>query len=176
MVADSKMEVIHMRDILLENGADRILTTMSADETLEFGRRLGTLLRPGDTVALVGDLGAGKTWLAKGIAFGLQVPEHEYVNSPAFDLVHEYQGRLPVYHMDFYRLDQLSTDDYLWLQEYLDRAGVCIIEWADKFIDQLTNSYLKVELSQRDAAEERELRITDVGGGHDHLIKGLGEQ
>ena len=161
-----------MNDIVLENGTELVLKTTSAEETLEFGRRLGALLRSGDIVALVGDLGTGKTWLAKGIAFGLQVPEHEYVNSPAFDLVHEYQGRLSVYHMDFYRLDHLSTEDYLWIQEYLDRSGVCIIEWADKFIDQLTKGYLKLELSLGDSDDEREIQITGVGRGHDHLIKG----
>ena len=165
-----------MNDIVLENGTELVLKTTSAEETLEFGRRLGALLRSGDIVALVGDLGTGKTWLAKGIAFGLQVPEHEYVNSPAFDLVHEYQGRLSVYHMDFYRLDHLSTEDYLWIQEYLDRSGVCIIEWADKFIDQLTKGYLKLELSLGDSDDEREIQITGVGRGHDHLIKGLGER
>ena len=165
-----------MNDIVFENGTELVLKTTSAEETLEFGRRLGALLRSEDIVALVGDLGTGKTWLAKGIAFGLQVPEHEYVNSPAFDLVHEYQGRLSVYHMDFYLLDHLSTEDYLWIQEYLDRSGVCIIEWADKFIDQLTKSYLKLELSLGDSDDEREIQITSVGRGHDHLIKGLGER
>src|SRR5438477_679785 len=165
-----------MNDIVLENGTELVLKTTSAEETLEFGRRLGALLKSGDIVALVGDLGTGKTWLAKGIAFGLQVPEHEYVNSPAFDLVHEYQGRLPVYHMDFYRLDQLSNEDYLWIEEYLDRQGVCVIEWADKFIDQLTKDYLKVELRETYNEDEREIRITDIGGRYKRVIEGLKQQ
>jgi tRNA threonylcarbamoyladenosine biosynthesis protein TsaE len=162
-----------MTGIVLKDGAELVLKTKSAEETLEYGRRLGTLLRSGDIVALVGDLGTGKTWFAKGIAFGLKVPEHEYVNSPAFDLVHEYQGQLPVYHMDFYRLDHLSNDDYSWIAEYLDRPGVCIIEWADKFIDQLTDSYLKVELRQGEHNEERELKMSSVGGKFDFVIKAL---
>jgi tRNA threonylcarbamoyladenosine biosynthesis protein TsaE len=169
----SKTEILNMTDIVVKNGAELVLKTTSAEETLEYGRKLGALLRPGDIVALVGDLGTGKTWLAKGIAFGLDVPDHEYVNSPAFDLVHEYQGRLPVFHMDFYRLDHLANEDYSWIREYLDRSGVCIIEWADKFIDQLTDAYLKVELSQGDGNEERELIISNVGGRFDFLIKAL---
>lgn len=162
-----------MSEKALENAADLILITTSAEETLEFGRRLGALLRPGDTVALVGDLGTGKTWLAKGIAFGLEVPDHEYVNSPAFDLVHEYQGRLPVYHMDFYRLDRLSTEDYMWIREYLDRNGVCVIEWADKFIDQVTNAFLRIEMCLLDGADARQIRITGVGGQYEDVIEGL---
>jgi len=150
------------------------LVTSSADETFDFGHKLGSLLKAGDVVALIGDFGTGKTWLAKGIAAGLKVPNHEYVNSPAFDLIHEYLGELHVYHMDFYRIDKLSIEDYSWLEEYLYGEGVCIIEWADKFIDHLIDKYLKVELFHTEDFEKRELRITAVGDDRYYeIIEGL---
>lgn len=158
------------------NTSELVVKTNSAEETLDFGRDLGGLLKSRDVVALIGDLGTGKTWLAKGIAFGLEVPEHEYVNSPAFDLVHEYQGRLTVHHMDFYRLDTLSPEDHLWLEEYLDSGGVCIIEWADKFIDDLTKNYLRVELRLVNGEDEREIHITEVGEVDKDIIERLKNQ
>lgn len=151
--------------------ADFVVKTRGVQETLDFGRKLGRILKSGDVVALVGGLGAGKTWLAKGIAFELGVPEYE-VSSPAFDLVHEYLGDLPVYHMDFYRLDELPPEDYLWLEEYLNSEGVCIIEWADRFIDQLAENHLRVELFVN-GEDEREIRITAVGEGYRKITEGL---
>jgi tRNA threonylcarbamoyladenosine biosynthesis protein TsaE len=148
-----------------------IFHTQSVDETQALGRKLGALLRPGDIVALVGDLGAGKTWLSKGIAAGLGVQQE--VDSPAFDIIHEYQGRLPLYHMDFYRLDALSHIDEQWLDEYLVGRGVCLLEWADKFIARLADSYLRVELRQGQAPDTRELAISAVGQGYAPILEGL---
>lgn len=104
----------------------------SAEETFELGRRLAARLRRGDVVALVGDLGAGKTRLVKGIAAGLGV-EGE-TSSPTFSLIHEYQGGLlPLYHIDLYRLE--SDDEVLriGIDDYLHGEGVTVVEWADKF-------------------------------------------
>ena len=81
-----------------------VITSKSIDETLELGRKLGQNIMPGTLVSLVGNLGAGKTHLIKGIAEGLEVPDVEDVTSPTFTLIKEYQGRLPIYHMDLYRL------------------------------------------------------------------------
>lgn len=147
--------------------------TRSAEETLEFGKKLGTLLGPGDIVALVGDLGAGKTWLSKGIAQSLGVPDHEYVNSPAFDLIHEYPGRCPVYHIDFYRMEGLSDDDLPWLDEYFHGEGVTIVEWADKFIDRIADSFLRIDMSHTDTENTRKLKVSDTGGEHAGIIKRL---
>lgn len=159
------------RDSNFNDDLHVVVTTNSVDETLELGRKLGGLLSAGQIVALVGDLGAGKTWLSKGIAFGLGVPEHEYVNSPAFDLVHEYVGRLRVYHMDFYRIDTLSSGDYLWLEEYLEGDGVCIIEWADKFIDELSNEYLRIDLHLGVIENQRQMHITAHGGQYEEVLR-----
>jgi len=159
-----------------ENLSHVSFKTENFAQTVDLGRKIGLLLRPGDVIVLVGDLAAGKTQLAKGIAFGLSVPDHEYVNSPAYDLIHEYRGRLPVYHMDFYRLEILAADDLLWMEEYLNGEGVCLIEWGDKFIEQLSQNYLKVQLCLLNQENEREINITAIGIGYDDIIAGLKQQ
>ena len=96
------------------------------------GRALGSTLRRGDVLGLCGDLGAGKTHFVKGLAAALGADAD--VTSPTFTLIHEYiGGRLPLYHFDFYRLDDEDDALKIGLDEYLDGDGVCVIEWADKF-------------------------------------------
>jgi tRNA threonylcarbamoyladenosine biosynthesis protein TsaE len=112
------------------------ITSHSPAETFAFAEQIAATLRPGDVLALCGDLGAGKTHFVKGLAAGLGVASS--VTSPTFTLIHEYPGgRLPLYHLDFYRLD--TDDDALRIgfEEYLDAGGVLAIEWADKFPDLL---------------------------------------
>jgi tRNA threonylcarbamoyladenosine biosynthesis protein TsaE len=104
--------------------------------TLEWGRQLAEKLQAGDVVALVGGLGAGKTHVAKGIVQGLGSMED--VTSPTFTLVHEYRaGRLPVYHLDFYRMESAAEVLALGWDERLDERGVLLVEWADLFPDLL---------------------------------------
>jgi len=104
----------------------------SAEETIACGHTLAATLRRGDVLALCGDLGAGKTHFVKGLASGLGTSTP--VTSPTFTLIHEYPGgRLPLYHFDFYRLDDEDEALKIGLDEYLDGDGVCVIEWADKF-------------------------------------------
>ena len=104
----------------------------SADETIALGRTVAATLRRGDVLALCGDLGAGKTHFVKGLAAGLGATAS--VTSPTFTLIHEYPGgRLPLYHFDFYRLDDEDEALKIGLDEYLDGDGACVIEWADKF-------------------------------------------
>jgi tRNA threonylcarbamoyladenosine biosynthesis protein TsaE len=104
----------------------------SADETIAIGRTVAATLRRGDVLALCGDLGAGKTHFVKGLAAGLGT--HTGVTSPTFTLIHEYLGgRLPLYHFDFYRLEDEDEALKIGLDEYLDGDGVCVLEWADKF-------------------------------------------
>lgn len=162
---------------MADNDASRTVWAKTHDEseTLELGRQIGALLRPGDIVGLIGDLAAGKTWLARGIAYGLGVPEHEYVTSPAYDVIHEYKGQAPVYHMDFYRIDERSPDDYLWLEEYITAGGVCILEWADKFVHALTDTYLRIELEFNDDPDARLIRFTPSGERYRLLVEQLVE-
>jgi len=145
----------------------------STDTTVKLGEALGSIVRPGDVLGIVGKLGAGKTWLAKGIAYGLGVPRHEYVNSPAYDIVHEYHGRATVYHMDFYRIDDIGDDEYLWLDEYFGPDGVCVCEWADKFLSRLTDSYLEIEISWNIDTDVRRIRFSASSERYEDVIKQL---
>jgi tRNA threonylcarbamoyladenosine biosynthesis protein TsaE len=157
-----------------EKANNYIFISESPEDTFRLGNKIGSLLKQGDVVALIGELGSGKTYLAKGIAFGLNVPEYEYVNSPAFDLIHEHRGNLDLYHMDFYRMDYLSPEDYPWLEEYLYSNGVCVIEWADKFIDSLIESYLRIELKYDFNNENvRKIIISKVGNHYDNISYSL---
>ena len=104
----------------------------SADETIALGRSIAATLRRGDVLGLCGDLGAGKTHFVKGLAAGLDAQTS--VTSPTFTLIHEYLGgHLPLYHFDFYRLDDEDEALKIGLDEYLDGDGISVIEWADKF-------------------------------------------
>ena len=106
--------------------------SQSAEETVAHGRAHAASLRRGDVLALCGDLGAGKTHFVKGLATALGADAD--VTSPTFTLIHEYiGGRLPLYHFDFYRLDDEDDALKIGLDEYLEGDGVCVIEWADKF-------------------------------------------
>lgn len=125
------------------------LSTNGPDETIELGRRLGSLLVAGDVVALVGDLGAGKTCLVRGIAKGLEVPESSYVRSPSFVILNIYPGRCPVHHLDLYRIHSPQELEDLGYREIFYGEGVTLIEWADKMNDLLPEEHLRVCLDFR---------------------------
>ncbi len=122
----SESEYIRVREVVI-NGIK---------ETEAFGRKLGEEAQPGDILALIGDLGTGKTTLTKSIARGLGVKED--ITSPTFNIVNEYHsGRLPLYHFDVYRLDSGADMINIGAEEYFDAGGVCIIEWADRVAEIL---------------------------------------
>ena len=101
-------------------------------------------MSPNDVVALIGPLGAGKTTLIQGIAEGLQVKD--YITSPTFIIINEYQGRVPFYHVDLYRLDEVKDIEDLGIEEYFNRGGVCVIEWAEKLGELLPNNSGKIKI------------------------------
>ena len=105
---------------------------------------LGGLLKTGDVVALIGDLGSGKTCLIQGICAGLDVEDD--VTSPTFTLINEYRGRIPVAHVDLYRLEDAESVLDLGYDEYIDGDGVCLIEWADKFPDLLPDACIELRI------------------------------
>jgi tRNA threonylcarbamoyladenosine biosynthesis protein TsaE len=119
--------------------------TTSDEETISLGQRLGALLSEGDVVALVGELGSGKTWFTKGLALGLGVSPDTIVTSPSFTLVNEYKGRYTFYHMDFYRLENLPEVLSTGLEEYLHDSGVVALEWADRWPDILPEKRVMVK-------------------------------
>jgi tRNA threonylcarbamoyladenosine biosynthesis protein TsaE len=126
------------------SGNELTITTRSPEETIALGRRLGALLEPNDVVALIGELGAGKTCLTKGIALGLGLSDARAVRSPTFVLVSEYKGRLTLYHVDAYRLSGAADFDALGASEMMNSGGVTVIEWADRVEGVLPAECLRV--------------------------------
>ena len=120
--------------------------TRGPEETKLLAERLGRFLRPGDVVALVGDLGSGKTLFAQGLARGLQVPETFYITSPSFAIINEYPGRIPFYHLDLYRLSTTTEFSELGLEEILYGQGAVAIEWAERLGEGLPMERLEVHL------------------------------
>lgn len=175
-VSDTIIAVYLILEIIMEtkkisNNRKLTLHTHDPSETYKFGKHLASLIKPGSVIALIGDLAAGKTWLAKGISYGLGVPEDEYVNSPAFDIVHEYPGRIPVFHMDFYRIDVFSVEDRMWIEEYLDYQGVVIIEWADKIVDQITPNYLSLKIEFGENENDRIISVSAKGNDYIDILE-----
>lgn len=108
-------------------------TTHSDQETIRLGEKLGLCLENRDFVALTGELGSGKTWFTKGLALGLGVSPSTVITSPSFALMNEYQGRKPFYHMDVYRLEELSAFLATGLEEYFHEEGVVAMEWSGRW-------------------------------------------
>jgi tRNA threonylcarbamoyladenosine biosynthesis protein TsaE len=125
----------------------------SEAQTHRLGMRLAALLNSGDVVALVGELGSGKTRWVQGVCQGLEVIDP--VISPTFTLVNEYQGRWPIYHIDLYRLTNASEILTFGLEDYLYGNGISLIEWADRASDFLPDSYLTVELYHLEETKRR---------------------
>ena len=120
------------------------LITHNVEQTQKLGVSIGKLAEPGDIFLLVGELGAGKTCLTQGIAWGLNI--QEYTLSPSFVIMRELHGRLPLYHMDFYRLDNIAEISDLGLDDYLYGKGVCVIEWANKGLSVLPEDHLLIKI------------------------------
>ncbi|MBE0582168.1 MAG: tRNA (adenosine(37)-N6)-threonylcarbamoyltransferase complex ATPase subunit type 1 TsaE [Desulfofustis sp.] len=144
----------------------------SPEQTSRLGSSIGSLCAPGDVIALGGDLGAGKTTLAQAIADGSGIDVSEYVCSPSFALLHEYHGRIPIYHMDFYRLQSADDVVALGLDEYFDRSGITVIEWYERaatilpgstlFVDLVVIDELRREVSLHSSADSWQRRIREV--------------
>jgi len=144
--------------------------TRRADSTRRLGIRLGALAEVGDIILLTGELGAGKTCLTQGIARGLGIEGH--VVSPTFVLLREYQGRLPLYHIDFYRLDSMEEVASMGLEDYLYGDGVCVVEWAEKGLDVLPDEHLLINI-ERIAPTERELILMPRGPRYEEILARL---
>lgn len=136
-----------------------MVITRSAEGTVQLGEEIGLSLKPNDVIALVGSLGAGKTTLVQGIAQGLGVKD--YVTSPTFIIINEYKGRLPFFHVDLYRLNDLSEIEDLGIEEYFTRGGVCVIEWGEKLGKMLPREAKAIELKVI-SETEREICISSA--------------
>lgn len=143
-------------------------TSHSPDETKEFAKRLATLLQPKDVIALEGDLGAGKTTFTKGLAEGLNIKKT--VNSPTFTIIKEYSGKIPLYHMDVYRLEDSEED--LGFDEYFEGNGVTVIEWAHFIEEQLPDTLLIIQIKLGEDGK-RELKFIPIGNRYVRLCEEL---
>lgn len=141
------------------------------EETKEFGIKLGQILEGGDIVCLNGDLGAGKTTLTKSIGLGLGVSD--YITSPTFTLINEYRGRLPVYHFDVYRLENVDELYDLGFDEYFYGKGISIIEWAEKIEKLLPKERIVLNIEKGIDIDERRINITGYGNRYIEILKEL---
>ncbi len=142
------------------------VTSNSADETIEAGRKFGSQLKGGEVVAVCGALGSGKTHLIKGIAAGAGVLENRRVTSPTFVIVNEYAGRaagrVDIYHIDAYRLNSVAEFEMIGFDEFCYPESVVLIEWADKIESALKGvDYLRIELFH-EGATRRKIRIENA--------------
>lgn len=148
------------------------IRTVLPEATMALGEALGRLLKGGEVICLTGDLGAGKTHFAKGVARGLGIPDT--VTSPTFTLINEYSGRLRLYHVDAYRLCDPDEAYDLGLEEYLYGDGATLIEWPDRIAELLPADRLDIEITRDDGADEnaREIQFTP-GAGYKELLRSL---
>jgi tRNA threonylcarbamoyladenosine biosynthesis protein TsaE len=153
--------------------AKLMVTSMNPEETFFIGKIIGRNLTESDVVALVGDLGTGKTCLTQGIARGLDVPDEYQITSPSFTLINEYQGRMMLYHFDLYRLSRASEMDDMGYEEYLFGQGVSVIEWADKVKGILPDDTLFVLINYADE-NERNIIISGQKKKIATILKELG--
>ncbi len=146
------------------------LISHSPEETQKLGVSFGSLALPGDIFLLVGKLGTGKTCLTQGVAWGLGIKE--YAASPSFVLVRELYGRLPLYHIDLYRLDNIEEIAELGLDDYLYGNGVCVVEWAEKGKGVLPAEHLLIEISYFNDSKRR-LQLKPSGQRYQEMLNQL---
>ncbi len=145
--------------------------TESAEETSKIGEQLGRLLSKGNIICLTGDLGAGKTAFTKGIAKGLAVDD--YVTSPTYTIINEYQGRLPLYHFDVYRLNDVEEMYELGYEEYFFGDGIVVLEWADIVRDIIPGERLWITILNSKGDDSREIIMEPTGEVYDDIMKGM---
>ena len=148
-----------MKKIYLEN----------EQKTKEIGYKLGELLFPGSVICLIGDLGAGKTTMTQSLAQALKVDD--YITSPTFTIVNEYEGDIPLYHFDVYRIGSSDEMYDIGYEEYINGEGVCIIEWANLIEDILPEEYLYIELNYKDMS--REMTLKPIGEKYEKIVEEL---
>ena len=152
------------------NKASFFLSSGSPEETHRLGRQIGELAKPGDVYLLSGNLGSGKTCFTQGVAAGLGVVDN--VMSPSFVIMREHSGRLPLYHIDLYRLETLPEAIDLGLNEYLYGKGVSVIEWSERAESVLPAEHLSVYIDYK-GDTERYIRLQGAGARYSDIINRL---
>lgn len=134
-----------------------VFISHSADETKAFAAKLAKTLEGGSVLCMYGDLGAGKTAFVQGMAEGLLVTD--YVSSPTFTIINEYNGALPLYHFDVYRISDSEEMYEIGFEEYINSDGICVIEWAELIEDILPESRINITINKLSADDEREITV-----------------
>jgi tRNA threonylcarbamoyladenosine biosynthesis protein TsaE len=150
-----------------------LLHSKSVLETIQIGKHIGSLLVQGDVVALVGELGTGKTQFIKGLAASVGVGNPTYISSPSFTLINEYTGRIPFYHIDLFRLKTEREAEELGLEEYWGGEGITAIEWADKTLSLLPKELLWIQICYT-GKQTRSIEIISKGIRYEELLKEFG--
>ena len=146
-----------------------MFTTTSPEETFALGRLLGQSLKAGDVICLTGDLGAGKTLFTQGIAAGLDI--NDPVTSPTFAIMNVYSGRQDFYHFDLYRLDHPEDLADIGFDEYVGGQGVAVIEWPDRFPEQMPREAVFLEICRSESDGERMIRLDARGERYRLLVE-----
>ena len=146
---------------------NNLMYTKNEDDLLALGEKLGTLLEKNDVLILTGELGAGKTTFTKGLAKGLEI--NQMIKSPTYTIVREYEGRLPLYHLDVYRIE--GDADSIDLDEFLFGGGVTVIEWGNLLGQDLPDNYLELEILKETTG--RFLNFKPKGSRANRLVEGL---
>ena len=152
-----------------------ILYSKSPSETIRIGKTIGSSLQAGDVVALMGELGAGKTQFIKGLAQGIGVGKSAYVSSPSFTLINEYKGKIPFYHIDLYRLEEEKEAEELGLEEYFYGEGITAIEWADRIPSLLPGELLRVNIHYT-GKQTRSIELVAKGKRYEELINAISSE
>src|SRR3984893_3651421 len=147
-----------------------VVTSSSARETKSWGRRLASLLEGGELLGFTGELGAGKTCFIKGLARGLSLREEDIL-SPTFTMIQEHHGRLPLYHIDLYRLEQVALDD-LGLREYLFSEAIAAVEWFERLREARDLEGLKISIAYA-GANSRRIEFAAIGDRYAAIIEQL---
>jgi tRNA threonylcarbamoyladenosine biosynthesis protein TsaE len=147
-----------------------VFHSRSSSETIRLGKQIGRLLNRGDVVALMGELGAGKTQFIKGLSQGAGVVKSAYVSSPSFTLINEYKGKIPFYHIDLYRLEGEKEAEELGLEEFFHGEGITAIEWSDRIPSLLPSEFLHVQIHYT-GRQTRSIELVAKGKRYEALLK-----
>ena len=149
----------------------RVLSRSTA-QTQSWGRKLGWLLGGGEIIGLTGELGSGKTCFVRGLAQGLDVDKGAWVRSPSFTLINEYDGRVPLFHVDLYRLSSVTEIEELSLRECFFSDGVSVIEWFERLPEDEVDEYLRIYFEHEDG-NKRKLTFTTHGSRYEEIVEKL---
>jgi tRNA threonylcarbamoyladenosine biosynthesis protein TsaE len=149
-----------------------VVLSTSARITMSLGRNLAKLVKGGEIIGLRGELGTGKTTFVRGFCEGIGVNQTAWVRSPTFTLINEYHGRLPVYHIDLYRIGRAEEIEALNLREYLYSDGVSLIEWIERLPPDEIDEYLEVTLAHNNGSK-RQVAFTAHGKQYEEMVEQL---